>query len=49
VGEVELGNAGALEATVQLISAQRQFDASMQALQTYRSLDQRSNEIGRIR
>jgi flagellar basal-body rod protein FlgF len=49
VGEVELGNAGALEATVQLISAQRQFDASMQALQTYRSLDQRSNEIGRVR
>ncbi len=48
-GEIELGNAGALEATVQLITAQRQFDASMQALQTYRSMDSRSNEIGRIR
>ena len=48
-GEVELGNAGALEATVDLISAQRSFDASMQALQTYRSLDGRAAEIGRIR
>lgn len=49
VGEVELGNATALDGMVQLISAQRQFDASMQALQTYRSLDQRSNELGRVR
>jgi flagellar basal-body rod protein FlgF len=48
-GELELGNAGALEATVQLIGAQRQFDASMQALQTYRAMDQRSNELGRVR
>jgi flagellar basal-body rod protein FlgF len=49
VGEVELGNATALDGMVQLISAQRHFDASMQALQTYRSLDQRSNELGRVR
>jgi flagellar basal-body rod protein FlgF len=49
VGEIELGNAGALESTVQLITAQRQFDASMQALQTYRSMDQRSTEIARVR
>jgi flagellar basal-body rod protein FlgF len=48
-GEVELGNAGALEATVELISAQRSFDASMQALQTYRAMDGRSSEIGRVR
>ncbi|GEJ59184.1 flagellar hook basal-body protein [Anaeromyxobacter diazotrophicus] len=48
-GEVELGNSGALEGMVQLISAQRHFDASMQALQTYRSLDQRSAETGRVR
>jgi flagellar basal-body rod protein FlgF len=48
-GEVELGNATALDGMVQLITAQRQFDASMQALQTYRSLDQRSNELGRVR
>ncbi len=48
-GEVELGNASPLEGMVQLISAQRSFDASMQALQTYRSMDQRSSEIGRVR
>jgi flagellar basal-body rod protein FlgF len=48
-GEVELGNAGALEATVAMISAQRSFDASMQALQTYRSIDGRSSELGRVR
>jgi flagellar basal-body rod protein FlgF len=49
VGELELGNASALEATVDLISAQRSFDASMQALQTYRRMDERSTEIGRVR
>ncbi len=49
VGELELGNSGALEATVQLIAAQRQFEASMQAIQTYRSLDQRSTEVGRVK
>jgi flagellar basal-body rod protein FlgF len=48
-GEVELGNTAPLEATVQLISAQRSFDAAMQALQTYRRMDDRSSEIGRVR
>jgi flagellar basal-body rod protein FlgF len=48
-GEVELGNAGALESTVELISAQRHFDASMQAIQTYRRMDERSTEVGRVR
>jgi flagellar basal-body rod protein FlgF len=48
-GELELGNAGALEATVELIAAQRHFDASMQALQTYRRMDERSTEVGRVR
>ena len=48
-GLVELGNAGPLEATVDLISAQRSFDAAMQALQTYRRMDERSTEVGRVR
>jgi len=48
-GEVELGNAGALEATMALVQAQRSYDASMQAIQTYRQLDQRGNELGRYR
>jgi flagellar basal-body rod protein FlgF len=49
VGEVELGNASALESTVAMIAAQRSFDASMQAIQTYRTLDQRAAEVGRVR
>ena len=48
-GEVELGNASPLEGMVQLISAQRSFDASMPALQTYRAMDQRSSDLGRVR
>lgn len=48
-GLIELGNSAPLEGMVQLISAQRNFDASMQALQTYRSMDGRSSEIGRVR
>jgi len=48
-GEIELGNTAPLEATVQLISAQRNFDSSMQALQTYRRMDDRSTDIGRVR
>ncbi|MGC4120554.1 MAG: flagellar hook basal-body protein [Myxococcales bacterium] len=49
VGELELGSYTPLEATVQLVEAQRQFDSTMQALQTYRTLDQRAVEVGRIR
>jgi flagellar basal-body rod protein FlgF len=47
IGEVELGNASPLETTVLMISAQRNFDASMQALQTYRSMS--GAELGRLR
>ncbi|HEY7725425.1 MAG TPA: flagellar hook basal-body protein [Anaeromyxobacteraceae bacterium] len=48
-GEIELGNTPPIEAAVQLVSAQRAFDTSMQALQTYRRLDDRSTELGRVR
>lgn len=48
-GEVELGNAGPLESTVQMISAQRHFDAAMQALQTYRTMNDRTTELGKVR
>ncbi|HYG66683.1 MAG TPA: flagellar basal body rod C-terminal domain-containing protein [Anaeromyxobacteraceae bacterium] len=34
---------------MQLVNAQRAYDASMQAIQTYRQLDQRAAELGRIR
>jgi flagellar basal-body rod protein FlgF len=49
LGEFEVGNSSALEAAVQMVSAQRHFDASMQALQTYRRLDDKAVELGRIR
>jgi flagellar basal-body rod protein FlgF len=49
IGELELGNASALEAAVQLVAAQRAYDASMQAIQTYQKLDQRAAEVARVK
>jgi len=49
VGQLELGNVTALESTVQMIGAQRNYELAMQAIQTYRQLDQRAVEIGRTR
>jgi len=46
-GEIETGQP--LEAAVSLISLQRGFDAAMQAIQTYRRMDDRSSELGRVR
>lgn len=48
-GQLETGNASPLEATVQLVAAQRHFDSTMQALQTSKRLDERAIEVGRIR
>lgn len=48
-GQIELGNASPLEATIAMVTAQRSFDTSMQAIQTYRQLDQRAAELGRTR
>jgi len=48
-GEVELGNSSALEATIAMVTAQRSYDSSMQAIQTYRQLDSRAAELGRTR
>ena len=49
VGELELGNVSALESTVAMIGAQRNYELAMQAIQTYRQLDQRVTEVGRVR
>ncbi|MBI5542724.1 MAG: flagellar hook basal-body protein, partial [Deltaproteobacteria bacterium] len=49
IGELELSSYTPLDATVQLVEAQRHFDASMQALQTYKRMDERATEIGRFR
>jgi flagellar basal-body rod protein FlgF len=49
VGQLEMGNSTPLEATVQMIGAQRQFETAMQAIQTYRRLDDRALEVGKSR
>jgi flagellar basal-body rod protein FlgF len=48
-GQLEMGNSTALSATVQMIGAQRQFETAMQAIQTYRRLDDRAIEVGKSR
>jgi len=49
IGSVETGNHSAIDSAVDLITAQRSFDASMQAVQTYKHLDDASTELGRVR
>jgi flagellar basal-body rod protein FlgF len=49
VGSVELGNHRALDAAVELVATQRHFDAAMQAIDTYKRLGDRANELGRVR
>jgi flagellar basal-body rod protein FlgF len=49
IGALEMGNAPALEATIQMIQTQRHFETAMQAIQTYRKMDERAVEVGRIR
>lgn len=49
IGELETGNASVLEAAVQLVGAQRHFEASIQALQTYKRLDDRATDVGRLK
>jgi flagellar basal-body rod protein FlgF len=48
-GVVEQGNRTALDSMVDLISAQRSFDASMQAIDAYRKMGDRSSELGKVR
>ena len=47
VGELEMGYP--MEASIGLITAQRNYDMSMKAIETYRSLDNRAVEVGRVR
>lgn len=49
VGQLEMGNVSALDSTIQMISAQRQFDMAMQAIQTYKKLDDSAVQVGRLR
>lgn len=49
IGELELGNSSPLSCAVQLVAVQRHFESAMQTIQTYRKMDERTNELGRVR
>jgi flagellar basal-body rod protein FlgF len=49
VGTLEMGNVPALESTIAMIGAQRHFETAMQAIQTYKRLDDKAIEVGKIR
>lgn len=49
VGELDGSNYPALDATLALVNAQRAYDHSMQALQTYKKLDELAMQLGRPR
>ena len=46
-GAAKYGAASALDATVQMVTLQRQFENATQALQAYKRLDQGAVELGR--
>jgi len=48
-GVVELSNSNAMQGAIDMIAAQRNFESAMQALQTYRRMDDKAIEVGRTR
>jgi flagellar basal-body rod protein FlgF len=49
VGAIDGSNANGLDATIAMISTQRAYEQSLQALQTVQRLDEKANELGRPR
>ncbi len=49
LGAIERSNASAVDAAVELVQVQRHFNHAMQAVDTYRKLDDRAIEVGRSR
>jgi flagellar basal-body rod protein FlgF len=49
IGQIETGNSSALEGMVQMVGAQRHFEAALQALQTSKQLDTRAIDVGRVK
>ncbi len=45
---VELSNVTPIESMVQMIGAQRQYDASMQAIQIYKTMGSRAGQLGTL-
>jgi len=46
---VELSNSNALQGAIDMIAAQRNFESAMQALQTYKRMDDKAIEVGKAR
>jgi flagellar basal-body rod protein FlgF len=49
VGQLELGNVNAIDSLIALLSAQRAFDTSVQAIETYKKLGQVATEVGKVK
>lgn len=49
VGQIESSNASPLQAAIELVSVQRHYETSLQAIQTYRRMDERATELGKVR
>jgi flagellar basal-body rod protein FlgF len=49
VGELEMGNVPGVSSAVDMITAQRHFETAMQAIQTYRRMDEKATEVGHLR
>jgi flagellar basal body rod protein FlgG len=49
IGAIDGSNTNGLDSTISMISAQRSYEQSLQALQTVQKLDDKANEIGRPR
>jgi len=47
-GALELSNITPIESMIQMIGAQRQYDASMQAIQIYKSMGSRAGQLGTL-
>jgi flagellar basal-body rod protein FlgF len=47
-GALELSNVTPIESMVQMIGAQRQYDASMQAIQIYKTMGSRAGQLGTL-
>ena len=49
MGTLELSNSSALDAMVGMVGAQRGFESSMQVIETYKTMHDRANDLGRVR
>jgi len=47
-GELEQGNFNPIEAAVQLVNAQRNFETSIKAIETYKAMGDRANQLGSV-